>query len=400
MIPEVHTLVGYEDVLDACRLSVRENEDLVQLFEEEFASYVGVPYARCFSSGRAALYTIFEALKLKSGDEVIIPAYTSPIVPQVLIECGVKPAYADVDINSLNIRPEGIIREINSRTKAIISVHMFGNPCDNDEVREIASDNGLIVVEDAAQALGAEYFGKKVGSFGDIGLFSFGLGKNMTTMEGGVVVIQRKDLVERAKSLVAFRPRSLSQYLQNIKIMVMMFLYPVIMSPKVYEFVFKLRNPVRGHHIFSRKHVFLKYNSLQAALGKLLLKKIDLFNAVRTKNATRIIDEIKYISCLRIQEVEEHAKPVFLRLIVRHEDGESAREGLRKRFLQYGFEVPTLNDYYLLPYLKYGRYSKDVSKMFERIKKEIVDKVLALPTNPSLPSQDLDKITFILRTYH
>jgi dTDP-4-amino-4,6-dideoxygalactose transaminase len=274
---------------------------------------------------------------------------------------------------------------------------MFGNPCKNDEIKEITSNKDVFFIEDSAQALGAKYKSQKVGSFGDLSFFSFGFGKNITTMGGGVIVAQRKDLFEKIESLISLQHRGILQFLQNSMTKSLMFLYPFIMFPEIYEVANKLRGPMRENHLFNKQHVWLRYTSSQAALGDLLLKKIDILNKARTLNAEIIINTIKDVSYLHVQEVEDDAQAVFLRIIVMHEKGQLARNYLRKRLLAFGFDVPLMNDYYLLPFLRYGKYSQQVLGLFNQIKTEIVDKILVLPTNPSLSPQDLVNLVIALK---
>ncbi len=397
MIPEVHTPIEYGDVIDACKVSVNENGNLIQSFEKDFANYIGTPYAKCVSSGRSALYIILSSLKLKPGEEVIIPAYTSPIIPQTLLNFPITPVYADIDDESLNMTPEAVIEAISNKTRAIIPIHMFGNPCRIDEIREIALEKDIVVIEDAAQALGAEFSGKKVGGVGDIGFFSFGLGKNMTTIEGGMIVSKREDLADR---IDAHLKSSHKKFLQTIKVTAMLFLYPLLTSPKVYEISSRVRSPMRETHLLARKHVFLRYTSIQAALGKLQLTKIADFNEHRIENAERIIDEVKHLEWFSFQKSHKSAKPVFLRLIVKYNRTRNARDRLMKEFVKHGFDVPVLNDYYLLSYLKYRKHPRGIYKIFARIKCEVVDKMLALPTNPSLSNRDLDSLISVLKDAH
>ncbi len=397
MIPEVHTPIEYSDVIDACKVSVNEKRNVIQSFEKDFANYIGTPYARCVSSGRSALYIILSSLRLKPGEEIIIPAYTSPIIPQILLNFPITPVYADIDDESLNMTPEAVTEAISDKTRAIIPIHMFGNPCRIDEIREIALEKDIVVIEDAAQALGAEFSGKKVGGFGDSGFFSFGLGKNMTTIEGGMIVSKREDLADR---IDAHLMSSQKKFFQTIKVTAMLFLYPFLTSPKFYEISFRVRNPMRETHLLKRKHVFLKYTSIQAALGKSQLTKIADFNEQRIKNAERIIDEVEHLEWFSFQKSHKLAKPVFLRLIVRYNRKRNARDRLMKEFVKHGFDVPVLNDYYLLPYLRYGKYPRSIYKMFVRIKREVVDKMLALPTNPSLSDRDIDCLISVLKDTH
>jgi dTDP-4-amino-4,6-dideoxygalactose transaminase len=154
---------------------------------------------------------------------------------------------------------------------------------------------------------------------------------------------------------------------------------------------------MRETHFLQRKHVFLKYTSIQAAIGKLQLTKLADFNEQRIKNAERIIDEVEHLEWFSFQKSHKLAKPVFLRLVVKYNRKRNARDRLMKEFVKHGFDVPVLNDYYLLPYLRYGKYPPSIHKIFARIKHDVVDKLLALPTNPSLSDQDINCLVSVLK---
>ncbi|MGO8701799.1 MAG: DegT/DnrJ/EryC1/StrS family aminotransferase [Limisphaerales bacterium] len=154
--------------------------------EKEFAGYVGVPYALGTSSGTSALLCCLFAGGLKPGDEVIVPAYTFVATYSAAAFLGLVPVLCEVD-ESLNLDPADIERRITPRTKAIMAVHMLGNPCDMDRIMAMAAKHKLFVIEDACQAAGASYHGKKVGSIGDMGGFSLNVFKTITAGDGGIV---------------------------------------------------------------------------------------------------------------------------------------------------------------------------------------------------------------------
>ena len=154
--------------------------------EEEFAKYVGVPYALATSSGTSALMCCLLAVGLKPGDEVIVPAYTFVATYSAAAFLGLVPILCEID-ESLNLGPADIERRITPKTRAIMAVHMLGNPCDMDAILVIAARHNLFVIEDACQAAGASYRGRKVGSIGDMGGFSLNVFKTITAGDGGLV---------------------------------------------------------------------------------------------------------------------------------------------------------------------------------------------------------------------
>jgi len=169
----------------------------VVTFEKEFAEFTGVDYCIALSSGTAALVTSLAALGIGPGDEVIVPGYTYIASISSIIFAKAIPVLAEID-ESLNIDPEDISKRITKKTKAIMPVHMLGNPCDMDKIMEIAKEYKLNVIEDCCQAAGASYKGKKVGSIGDIGAFSLNIFKTITAGDAGMVVTSDRDLYERA----------------------------------------------------------------------------------------------------------------------------------------------------------------------------------------------------------
>ena len=165
--------------------------------EQEFAKFCGVKHALLTSSGTSALLIGLLAMELKPGDEVIVPAYTFVASYSSIIFAGGVPVLAEID-ESLTVDPKDIQRRITPRTKAIMPVHMLGNPCQMDAIMEIAGKHGLSVLEDACQAAGGVYHGKKLGSIGRAGAFSLNIFKTVTCGDGGIFVTDDDELYERA----------------------------------------------------------------------------------------------------------------------------------------------------------------------------------------------------------
>ncbi|MCF0063900.1 DegT/DnrJ/EryC1/StrS family aminotransferase [Dyadobacter chenwenxiniae] len=175
--------------------------DEVAKFEEEFAAYCGAKYAITCVNGSVSLRLALIACDVKPGDEVIVPPYTFITTASSVIECNCVPVFVDIDPNTYNISPAAIEAAITERTKAIIPVHFGGLACDMDAIMDIARKHGLRVIEDAAHGHGAEYKGKKLGSIGDVGSFSFQSSKNLTSGEGGIVITNDDELYAMMRSL-------------------------------------------------------------------------------------------------------------------------------------------------------------------------------------------------------
>lgn len=169
----------------------------VQEFEQKLADFAGADYGVAVASGTAALHIACMAIGLQKGDEVITTPITFAASANCILYCGAVPVFADIDPVTYNISPDSIRRCITKRTKAIIPVHFCGQPCDMDAISQIAREYNLIVIEDAAHALGAEYQGEKIGSLSDMTCFSFHPVKHITTGEGGMVTTNNRELYEK-----------------------------------------------------------------------------------------------------------------------------------------------------------------------------------------------------------
>jgi dTDP-4-amino-4,6-dideoxygalactose transaminase len=175
--------------------------DIVKSFEDEFAAFCGVKYALTCVNGSVALRLALIASGVKPGDEVIIPPYTFIATSTIVLEANCVPVFVDIDPDTYNLDPEKIEEAITSRTKAIIPVHFAGQACEMDKIMAIAKKHNLKVIEDACHGHAAEYKGKKLGSIGDAGCFSFQSSKNLTSGEGGMVITNDEGLYNMMNSL-------------------------------------------------------------------------------------------------------------------------------------------------------------------------------------------------------
>ena len=183
----------------------------VRRFESAFAEYVGVDHAVMVNSGSSANLVALSVLaspelseRLEPGSEIITPAVTWATTVYPIINLGFLPVLVDVDPETFNISPEEIRKAITPRTRAIMLVHLLGNPCEMGAINEIAREHDLLVIEDACEAHGAEYHGKKAGSFGDLATFSFFFSHHISTIQGGMVMTDREDYAELARGIRAF----------------------------------------------------------------------------------------------------------------------------------------------------------------------------------------------------
>ena len=192
---DIEAVVG---VLHTSRLALGPK---MEEFEEAVAKYAAAPYGIALASGTAGLHLGLAALNIGEGDEVILPSFTFIAAANAVLYRRALPVFADIDPLTLNLNPESVARAITSRTRAVIVVHTFGCPADLDPLLRIAAAHGLKVIEDACEALGATYRGRRVGGFGDLGVFGFYPNKQITTGEGGIVVTRDHELAETIRAL-------------------------------------------------------------------------------------------------------------------------------------------------------------------------------------------------------
>lgn len=211
MIPYGKQTIEQDDiqaVVDVLKSDFLTTGPKIAEFEQTVADYVGVKYAVAISNGTSALHAACFAAGIGPGDEVITTPLTFAASANCVLYCGGTPVFADVDPKTYNIDPEDIRRKITDRTKAIIAVHLAGQPCDMDAIHSIAREHGLIVIEDGAHALGSVYKGKKVGSMSDMTTFSFHPVKPITTGEGGMIVTDNEDFY---KKMILFRSHGITR---------------------------------------------------------------------------------------------------------------------------------------------------------------------------------------------
>jgi perosamine synthetase len=328
----------------------------VEEFEEAFAAYIGTKYAVATSSGTAALHIALLASGIRSGDQVITTPFSFVATGNAVLFCGAKPVFVDIEENTFNISPDLIRNRITPRTKAVLAVHLYGQPCELEQIVEICQDHNLVLIEDACQAHGAEYRGRRVGSFG-VGCFSFYPTKNMTTGEGGMITTNDEYVAKRARM-------------------------------------------IRDHGQDGRyNHEIMGYNyrltDLGAAIGVCQLRKLDQFNQKRIENAAYLADEIKNIRGLVPPYVGPNVKHVFHQFTVRvTEDFGVSRDALQRRLSEMGIGSAIHYGRLICQQRLYSDLGYDKRlPVAERAARE----VLCLPVHPRLVKDDLKEIAEALR---
>ena len=247
-------------------------------FEKEFAAFCGVNHAIALANGTVALELALEALGIRPGDEVITTSYTFIASASAIVMRGAVPVLADVDPNSLNTTAETIRTVITPKTKAIIAVHLVGNPCDMDSIMELAREHDLKVIEDCAQAHGATYKGRPVGSLGDAAAFSFCQDKIMTTGgEGGMLTTNDKSVWERAW---AFKDHG-----------------------KSFDAVYNREHLPGFRWLHESFGTNWRMTEMQAAIGRIQLRRLPEWKRLRQANAAILTECFKKIPALRVLEV-------------------------------------------------------------------------------------------------
>lgn len=173
----------------------------IQKLESIFKEDVGMPYAASFESGRTALTTLLKTAPLTPGDEIALQAYTCVAVPNAVLWAGLKPVYVDCNRNSLTMSVKDLKEKITPRTKAVIVQHTFGTPANMKEIRKVAEQRGLLIIEDCAHVIGGQYAGRPLGSWGDASFFSFGRDKAISSVFGGVALVKDKEWGRRLKEM-------------------------------------------------------------------------------------------------------------------------------------------------------------------------------------------------------
>lgn len=360
-IPIAKPIIGGEEIKavgEVLNSGMLVQGEAVKKFEDAFSSYLGVKNSVAVSNGTIALDLALKALDLKPGDEVVSPAFTFIATANSILYQGLRPVFVDVDEKTFSIDPESLAERITSKTRAIVGVHLYGQPVDMKAVQQICDDGNIVLIEDCAQAHGAEYDGHKVGSFG-IGCFSFYPTKNMTTGEGGMITTSDDALASKLRLL-------------------------------------------RNHGDTGKyNHVLLGYNyrmmNLQGAMGLIQLKSLDEFNQRRIRNAEYLNKNIR-IKGIATPYKADNVKHVYNQYVVKVEDDFPVEREKLMNYLQskgIGSAVHYPKPIYRQPIYRDLGLDKEICPVSE----EVSRKVMSLPVHPSLKQEDIEYIAKTMNNF-
>ncbi len=339
-------------------------------FEKEFSSYVGVEHSVAVDNGTNALILAAHALGISHGDEVIMSPRTFVASAFSVMHLGAKPVFIDIDRNTQNMDPDLIEAAITPNTKAIMAIHLAGWPCEMEKIQEICNNHNLFLIEDCAQAHGAKYNGKSVGSFGDVNAWSFCQDKIMTTAgEGGMVTTNNKDYWS---SVWSFKDHG-----------------------KNYDTVYNKEHPPGFRWLHEDHGTNARMTEIQSAIGRLQLKKLDSWIDKRTSLSNIFNDAFKHLEGLRIALPPSHIKHAYYKYYVFTEPEKLKPEKDRD------FIMNSLNDLGIACYS--GSCSeiykeKAFDKMFSnqkpslKVAKELGETSLMFLVHPTIHEDDIYKI--------
>lgn len=337
-----------EAVTEVLKSGMLAQGSKVEQFQNEFSDYVEAKHGIATSSGTTALHTALVAAGVEKGDEVITTPFTFAATSNSILYSNATPIYSDINPKTFNLDPEKIEEKITDKTKAILPVHLYGQPADLDPILEIAEKHELKVIEDAAQAHGSTYKGKKIGSIGDLGCFSFYPTKNMTTGEGGMVTTNDDELAEKSGMIRAHG------------------------ESKRYE------QSLLGYNY--------RMTDIAASIGLVQLKNIDKFNEIRNKNAAYISEGLSDVEGITTPEIDENVTHVFHQYTIRvSKDRDTFKEFLTKNEIGTGVHYPIV--LYKQPYYQNIGLTGNCPEA-----ELAANQVISLPVHPSLTTDELDTI--------
>lgn len=339
----------------------------IEEFEKAVAKYVGAKYALSFNSGTSGLHALMLAYGFLPEDEIIVPAFTFIATANSPIFVGAKPVFAEIENETFSLNPEDVEKKITPRTKAIMVVQYGGCAGRIKEIKRIAKEHNLILIEDAAESLGAEVDGKKVGTFGDSAMFSFCAPKVITTGEGGIVVTDNKNIYEKIKLIRSHGRLETANYFASLAFM---------------------------------DYVSLGYNfrmsNITAALGLSQLKKIEKIIKMRKKNAYYLTSKLSGVEEIYLPIEPENYRHIFQMFTIRTSDKkirDALKEYLNKKGIMAKIYFPSIHlyDFYRK---RFGFKNGDLPAT-----EKISDCVLTLPMYPELNKKQMDYMASAIKIF-
>jgi len=333
----------------------------IEKFEEMLSRYLGRGYAVAFNSGTSALHAALLAYGIGEGDEVIVPSFTFIATANAPLFVGAKPVFADVEETTYGLDPRDVMHKITPKAKAIIPIHYGGCPCLINELTEIATEHGLILIEDAAESLGAAVDGKKAGSFGDCAGLSFCANKIITTGEGGAIVTDSAEICDKLRLIRSHGRLEDVNYFSST-----------------------------AH----RDYVSLGYNfrmsDITAALGIAQLGKVDRIIGIRRRNADTMSARLSQIAEIEVPCPPDGFFHVYQMYTIKIKEGREKRDALAAYLAQKGIMAKV----YFSPAHLTHFYKDSLGYSCELpITERLADQVLTLPMYPTLTEDEINLVT-------
>ncbi len=350
-------------VLSALNNSLLTDGPILQKFEEKFAQFTGAKYAIGVSNATSALFLSLKSLGIGKGDEVIIPDITFVATANAVLQTGATPVFVDVEEDSINISSDSIIKNINEKTKGIIPVHFAGRSCDMDSLSKIAKKNNLVIVEDCAHAIGARLNKKHVGTFGKVGCFSFYPTKNITTIEGGMIITNSKKIKDYVTSTRNHGlTKTLSQRYSKGK-------------PWDYDML------ELGYNF--------RLDEIRSALGLSQLKRIKQLNGLRRRKYEYYNKNLKNINGIITPISSSKEDHVFHLYIMRVKNNNKiSRDKLFNELLKFGIKTSV----HYKPLHEFSTLKKFTNNKDLKNSKNLFGEIITLPFYPNMPKKDQDYI--------
>jgi len=333
----------------------------IKKFEDQISQYLDTKYCVTFNSGGTALHSLMKAYDFGPRDEVIVPSFTFIATAYAPMYVGAKPVFADIEKETFGLDPEDVKERITSKTKAIMPIHYGGMPCQIDELKSIADDNDLLLIEDAAEALGAELNGKKTGTFGDSAMFSFCHNKIITTGEGGCVVTEDEDLYEKLKMFRSYGRTVNGDYFTN---------------PENIDY------KEIGHNY--------RMSTFQASLGLSQIGKIEKAIKLRNERADRYNRGLKDLDRIKTPlPPDDRYNSVYQMYTIRILEGRKTRDDLMKFLKDEGITTRIYFD----PVHEYSVFKDFLDEDIELpMTKKLSEQVITLPLYPDISEENIDHI--------
>lgn len=340
----------------------------IEKLEKDLVKYVGTKHAVMFNSGTSALHALMIAYDIGSGDEIIVPSFTFIATVNAPLFVGAKPIFADIEEETFGLDPKDVEKRITRKTKAIMPIHYGGCSCKIRELKKLAKKHNLILIEDAAESLGAKIGNKKVGTFGEAAMFSFCAPKVITTGEGGAVVTNSKDIYEKLKLIRSHGRAETENYFSSTQYM---------------------------------DYLTLGYNfrmsNITAALGITQLKKIEKIIKLRRQKIAYLTKKLKDLKEIQLPIPPKNYFHLYQMYTIRIKDGLKTRDALKNYLNKKGIMAKV---YYYPVHLTYFYKKKLKYKLSLPITEKISEQVLTLPMYPTLTKKEMDYIVKEIKNFY